>query len=80
MNSKAAIDDWRIVVIYPLLALIDILLKVWTGFQAKNWDRSVEVPHISRLLCLQSQLARWLFDKYRTPENIKNILSKVRQG
>ncbi|GAX79117.1 hypothetical protein CEUSTIGMA_g6557.t1 [Chlamydomonas eustigma] len=51
MNSKAAIDDWRIVVIYPLLFLIDLLLK--------------------------SSLARWLFDKYRSKENIRNIVSKV---
>ena len=26
----------------------------------------------------QSQLARWLFDKYRTKENIQSILKKVR--
>ena len=31
MNSKAAVDDWRIVVLYPILVLIDILLKVGQG-------------------------------------------------
>jgi hypothetical protein len=28
MNSKAAVDDWRIVLLYPILVLIDLLLKV----------------------------------------------------
>ena len=28
MNSKAAFDDWRVILLYPILALIDLLLKV----------------------------------------------------
>lgn len=28
MNNKGVIGDWRIVLVYPLLLLIDILLKI----------------------------------------------------
>jgi hypothetical protein len=86
MNSKAAIDDWRIVLIYPLLFLIDLLLKVRTGLNFKRLQqiysknqREFWREALQRILYLmaQSALARWLFDKYRSKENIRNIISKV---
>ena len=81
MNSKAAVDDWRILLLYPILALIDLLLKVWyiallhPGIDDNDCS-SWGYPNML-IFEFQSALARWAFDKCRTKENIRSILSKV---
>eukprot|EP00898_Chlorokybus_atmophyticus_P001218 jgi/Chlat1/2097/Chrsp17S02835 len=52
MNNKAVMDDWRLQLAAPVLALVDVLLK-------------------------RPRVARYLFDKIRDRENIRQILLGV---
>jgi len=52
MNNKGISNDWRIKAAYPLLLLIDLVLKT-------------------------RPLASWLFNSFRTPDNLRNVLRKV---
>ncbi|GMH32620.1 hypothetical protein BSKO_00454 [Bryopsis sp. KO-2023] len=52
MNNKSLIDDWRLMIVYPLFLLIDFLLKT-------------------------PPIANFLFEKYSSKDNVRNILGAV---
>lgn len=52
MNNKSLMDDWRLKLAYPLVWLIDVLLKT-------------------------PPIANFLFEKYASKDNVRNILGAV---
>lgn len=52
MNNKGVVGDWRILLVYPIFLIIDLLLHT---------------PGV----------ADFLFNKFRSPDNIRNVLQQV---
>lgn len=52
MNNKGVVNDWRVVLAYPIFLLIDLLLSM-------------------------APVARTLFNNFRSPDNVRQVLSQV---